>query len=188
MRDPEVHEPHVDGVSLDEHDVLRFDVPVHHTPLVSVLQGAAQLDARFENVQVGERLLAIVVAERLSLDVFGDKEGPVRLADHLVDREDVMMAQFGRGLGLAEHAVVNVGGLLHHLDGHRAPHLQIVGQIDGGECSAAQLADDLVAIVEKGCVGHCPSISLGCGDTSLLQRARCAHRDCCRKQVSPHSA
>ena len=36
---------HVDGIPVDEHDVLGLDVPVDHAALVGVLEGAAQLDA-----------------------------------------------------------------------------------------------------------------------------------------------
>ncbi len=62
MGHAEVHEPHVDGIAVHEHDVLGLDVPVHHSPLVRMLESPAQLDADLEDVGVGETLLAEVLA------------------------------------------------------------------------------------------------------------------------------
>ncbi len=159
--DPEVHQPHVDGRSLDQHDVLRLDVAVHHAPLVGVLQGAAQLDAGFQDLGIAQSLVPIVLAKGVALDVLGEEQRPLGLADHLVNGEDVVVAELGRRLGLPQHPVVDVDGLLHDLDGDRPPHVQVVGQIHGGERPTAQLADDPVAIVEERRVGHGPSISSG---------------------------
>ncbi len=159
MRDSEIHQPHIDGVAVDEHDVLRLDIAVNDPPLVRVFERPAELDADLEDVPVGERLLAIELAQGLTLDVFRHKEGPLRFADHLVDGQDVRMVELGRGLGLPHHSVLDVGSMLDHFDGHRPPHLDIVRQIDGGERPAPQLADHAVAFEKEIGLRHRPSIS-----------------------------
>ena len=70
-----------------------------------------------------------------------------------------MVAELGGRLGLAHHPALDVGRAGDDLDGHRPPHDLVVGEIHGGERPAAQLADDPVAIVEKGGVDHAASIS-----------------------------
>jgi hypothetical protein len=161
LGDAEVHQPDIDGLPVYQHDVLGLDVPVDDPALVRVLQGAAQLHSHLHDVEIAERLLAIVLAKGLALDVLGDEKRPVGLADHLVDREDVMMAQLGGCVSLAKHPIVDIRRLFHHFDGHRPAHLQVVRQVDGSERPDTELVDNLVAVVQKGCLGHGSSISLG---------------------------
>ena len=98
--------------------------------------------------------VAEVLAQGPSLDVLGDEQGLVGLLEDLVDGEDVVVAELGRRLSLAHDPPLDVGRAGDDLDGHRPAHLPVVGQVDGGERPAAQLADDPVAVVEKGGIGH----------------------------------
>ena len=123
----EVHKPHVDDVLVGQHHVLGLDVAVDDPALVGVLQGAAHLYAYLKDIGVLERPLPVVLTQGLAVDVLAEEQGAVGLSHHLVDRDDVMMAEFGRRLGFAQHPVFYVHAVLHYLDGHRPPHLQVIG-------------------------------------------------------------
>jgi hypothetical protein len=70
-----------------------------------------------------------------------------------VERQDVRMAEAGGSLDLAEESVgTQRCGQLgpEHLDGHLAAMLQVVGQVDGGHATSAELALDRVSAGKGG--------------------------------------
>ena len=69
------------------------------------------------------------------------------------------MAELRRRVRFSHDAVVDVGRPLDDLDGDRPPHLEVVGQVDGRERPAAELADVAIAVVKEGRLCHVLSIS-----------------------------
>ena len=126
---------------------------------MSVIEGAAKLDADLVDVGVAQRAVAVQFAQRPPLDVLGDQQGLIGFFTDLEDREDVVLAELGRSLSLPQDAPLDVGRAGDDLDGDRPPHDHVVGEVHGGEGPAAQLADDPVAVVEEGGLNHAASIS-----------------------------
>jgi len=84
----EVHQSDVDDITFEQHDVLRLDVPVHHPAFVRMIESAAELRPRLQELGVTQTLFPIKFTEGLALNVLGKEKRLVRLSDHLVDRQD----------------------------------------------------------------------------------------------------
>ena len=105
---------------------------------------------------VADELLERAPGQVLHRDVVGLLVGAA-----VIDADDVGVLQAGRGLGLAPEALdeAGVGGeaAVQQLEGHLAPELLVLGQVDVGHAAAAQARDDLVAAVDQGAgvdLGH----------------------------------
>jgi len=91
------------------------------------------------------------VPQRLALDVGHDvEEEPVRLP-RVVQRQDVRVLEVGGGLDLGEEALGAHHGSelgLEHLERDLALVLEVVGQVDGGHSTLAELTLDSVEALE----------------------------------------
>ena len=150
-RDPEVRHH---GVSRLEQDVLRLDVAMDHAPLVRVVERVSHL-AR-DSQRVLERQLPVVpqqIAQRLALHVRRDVIQQARCGSGVVDGEDVGVIERGRDLDLTPEALgAQPRGELrsHHLDGHLAPVLQVLGEMHRGHPPLAERALQPIAVGEGG--------------------------------------
>lgn len=106
LRDPEIEQ--LDRVRVvlgrDHEDVARLQVAVDHAGRVRVLERAAQLQDDVQRAVLAElaALGAQVAVERMPLEV-GDHQEQLAVVERAeaVDREDVVVAQARRRLGLA---------------------------------------------------------------------------------------
>ena len=137
-----------------QQDVLGLDVAVDHPVPVGVVEGGGHLGGQAHRVAHRQLFLpAQPVAQRLAVD---ERHDVVRGAVHLaaVDQaEDVRVLQRRDGLDLTQEALgADDGGQLgtQHLDGHLAPVLEVLGEVDRGHAALAQLALEAVAVGDQG--------------------------------------
>ncbi len=83
--------------------------------------------------------------------VLGDDERDLVVAP-VVDRDDVRMAECGRGAGLGPEPAQEVGvvgqRLVQHLDGDTTAQPGVVGQEHLGRCTQADRGDDAVPLAQ----------------------------------------
>ena len=164
-RDPEVRHQRLTGL---EQDILRLDVAMDH----AVAMG--ELERRRHRAGEGYRLFNAelffpgeLVAQRLPFDVRHDvvEEG---VGVGVVKRKDIRMLQVGGDLDLLEEPLrADDRGQLgaQHLERHLAAVLEILGEVDRGHATRAQLPLDAVAIGE----GVREAGHQGCHGTRNLQ-------------------
>ena len=140
-------------VAFGEHDVVRFDIPVHDMVPMRVgqrIQHVAQ-DAQ----RLGHRQLALARQfgpERFALDVGHDVVEEIVRGSRGQQRHDVGVLEVGRQLNLAlepvhAHAGAHLGWQdLHH---HAPAEGGVLRDEDAAHPSAAQLALDPVAFAER---------------------------------------
>jgi len=150
-RDPEVR--HQDAAVLGDENVLGLDVAVHDAVLVRVLQppGGFAPEAEGLGKRRGRRAVE-PLTQVLALDVrHGEPEMACGLAG-VEDGEDVRMLQPGGGVDLVEeplgtHLDADLGA--EHLERHRPPVADVLGQVDHGHPAAPELPLDGVAIAKR---------------------------------------
>ncbi len=132
-----------------DQDVGRLDVAVHDAARVGVAEAGADLQEDAHALGQGDRRLALDQrAQVVALEqLHGHVEPPVGLV-HVVDADDVGMAQLADRLDLATEALVQLflGGELlgEHLERHRPAQGQVAGAVDHAHGAFAQLVEDLV--------------------------------------------
>jgi len=141
--DPEISQEGAARALLDE-DVVRLDVPVHHTLGVSVGQGPGELLEEPGRLGIGERTPgADALVEGLAVDGRHREEDEVVDLVHRMDRHDVGMRQLRRRPGLTEeplaHSVVGGEGGWQELQRHRSVEGDLVRQVDDTHPPAPQL-------------------------------------------------
>ena len=145
--------------AVEQQDVRGFDVPVDHPVPVRVVErfGDVRRDAhRFVH---GQLVLAVETrAEALVFRVRHHVEQESVRVARVEEREDVRMLKVGGGLDLREEPARadDCGELgLEHLERDPATVLQVLGEVNRGHATLAELALDAVAAGE-GCVqpGH----------------------------------
>ena len=143
-----------DGVALAEQDVLGLDVAVDDPGPVGIVQRVGHL-AHDPECQIHRQgaLPVEPIAERFAVDERHHVEQDAGGRAGIMQRQDMRMLQVGGGLDLAQETFrADRGGdlLAQHLDGDLAIVLQIVGQVDGGHATRAELALDAVAVAQGG--------------------------------------
>ncbi len=138
-----------------EQNVLRLHVPVEDPPTVSRGQGGSDVASHSHGLLRRERpVLAHPYREVRARHVFHDDVAPRLLVEQVVDRDDVAVRETADRVDLApEPLACQVGGRRRRhqqLHRHVAAHIAIVGLIDDGVATAADLAADLVAVAEQG--------------------------------------
>jgi hypothetical protein len=135
-----------------EHDVLGLDVAVDHAVVVGVVERAGGFGRDPEGVVHRELALAAEpVAEAFALDERHREPQAAGGLARVVDRQDVGMLEPGGELDLAlEPLGAEGGGELgeEDLEGDRAVVAEILGQVDDGHATAAELALERVAVGE----------------------------------------
>ena len=135
-----------------EQQVLRLDVPVHHTVLVGVLERLGGLPG--DPHRVLHRQLPLPpqpVAQRLTLD---KRHGEPELAGGLarvVDGQDVGMLEPGGELNLVLEPLGAERGSelgVEHLERDRSLVLDVAGEIDRRHAPASELALEHVAVAQ----------------------------------------
>ena len=94
------------------------------------------------------RLSLDLVAQRLPFEQLGDEVGQLRVLAHVVDGDDVGMAEHAGGarfdLEPAHQIAVARQRLGQHLQGDVAAQARVAGAVDHAHRSRAELTDDLV--------------------------------------------
>ena len=149
--DPEVG---YDRVVVLEEDVLGLDVAVDDAAVVRVAERVGDLVGNAKDVGDRQRSVARQpVAEGLALDERHDVEDkPVDLA-RIEEREDIRVAEVGRGGDLAQEAfVAERGGEFGAEDLHRdlAVVLEVLGEVHGGHPTGTEFPFDAVPVSERG--------------------------------------
>ena len=132
-----------------DHHVLRLDVAVDDAAAVREVERREQLHADEDRLVAAQAAAAAdEVLERLALHVLHDDV--VRAVDlaPVVDADEVLLVEAGRGLGLAAEAL-DEGGVVQvplqqHLDGDVAAEREVLAQIHVGHAAAADLAHHAV--------------------------------------------
>ena len=152
LRDAEVHDQRV---ATGEHHVVGLDVAMDHAERVRVRERVGHLaeDAH----RLGDRKLADTIeprAQRLAVDVRHHVEEKALDGARVVEGQDMRVRQLGRDFDFPEKSLGSErGGELgtEHLDGDLAPVAHVVGEVDGRHPAGAELADDRVAVGQRGC-------------------------------------
>ena len=125
---------------------------MHHTAAVRVTQRIGNLVREVQCVLNRElRLARQAVTQRLSFDVRHDVEQKSVALPGVEQWEDVRMAQVRGRRDLAKESLGADGGRelrVQHLDRHRAPVTQILGQVHGRHAARAQLALESIPIAQ----------------------------------------
>ncbi len=136
LGNPEIHD--FDVAAGRDHDVCRLDVAMHHVILVCVIQRAR--DAGHDSADHLHRQHHAGIehfAQRFAFDVFHRDIGHVAGLAHIVDGDDIGMAQAAGGLGLAVKARLELGAFLFRevevdrLDGDRTLDQRVSRLVDG---------------------------------------------------------
>jgi hypothetical protein len=132
-------------VSAAQENVLRLQVPVHHSPLVGARQGIGQIAQDSGRVWKRESVVPRnPVAQRLTLDVRHDiVELAVRLA-RVVETDNVRVGHPGCDPDLVEKPLGSRRSetLIEDLHRHRPVVPRVVSQVHRGHPAATQFADD----------------------------------------------
>src|SRR5262249_36185458 len=131
-----------------DHQVCRFQVPVHDARFVGFLQTASDLLGYLRDApRVFELSFGNYAIERLAVDIgHRDIMDAGNLAD-VVDRANVGASQLSGGLRFTEKAL-NRNGVAsqeRRLKSHVAFELWVVGQVNSSHRALTQEADDLIA-------------------------------------------
>ncbi len=147
--------------------VLRLYVPVDHAPLVRSTQRVGDLDGHGRGGAGGQGPFPNdAFLERPAGDVLHrDVVAPVLRGAPVVDLDDVRVGERRHAQGLATEPLdeLLVLGVLvaEHLEGHVPLQELVAGQVHLGHASAAQGAQDDVAVVYRGgrLHGHCCTLT-----------------------------
>src|SRR5262249_9132296 len=136
-----------------DHDVRRFDIAVHDTLPVRVIQRGRGLRKNAKDAIGGERLrFRKQLIERWTIDIFHGDIREFALLLHVVNRHDTRMRQNPRRTGFAEQALAQpflLLGLAHaaelnSLDSDGTAYVRINGVIDHAHGAAAEFPDNFV--------------------------------------------
>jgi hypothetical protein len=139
--DAEIHE---DRSTVDDEDVLRLDVAMHHAAAVKRLERVQQVPAEGEHLLAGQPLALHVLSEGLS--VAQVLHGVVRESPRRSGTEhphDVGMPEIGQDAGFGEEAVDGLGrGKLRpdDLDGHEPVESRLARHEHRAHAAARDLA------------------------------------------------
>ena len=108
LREPEVEELHA---RRREHDVARFDIPVHDAMPVGERDSVGERGRVQQRVGHWQRALQQPTGQRFALEIFHDEELHVILESHVVERADVRVVQRGDRPHLALEALAAMSGV-----------------------------------------------------------------------------
>ncbi len=108
LREPEVEELHA---RRREHDVARFDIPVHDAMPVGERDCVGERGRVPQRVGHRQRALQQPIGQRFALEILHDEELHVFLEPHVVERADVRMVQRGDRAHLALEALAALSGM-----------------------------------------------------------------------------
>ena len=108
LREPEVEELHA---RRREHDVARFDIPVHDAMPVRERDCVGEGGRVAQRVGHGQRALQQPIGQRFALEILHDEELHVFLEPDVVERADVRMVQRGDRAHLALEALAAMSGI-----------------------------------------------------------------------------
>src|SRR5215207_6426850 len=138
---------------LVEQDVLRLDVAVDDTTRVRVLERRGDLACDADRIGHWEHALAVEpLPERLAVEKWHDVEQPSIDLARVEKGNDVRMRESCRDLDLSQETLGPHGvgqPCVQELDGDRAVMAQVVGEIDDGHPTVADLTLDAVAVGDR---------------------------------------
>jgi hypothetical protein len=141
------------GLTAEQQNVLRLDVPVHHALVVGEVERLGDAPADSHCFFQRQRAFALEsLAEALPVHHrHGVPQEAIGLAG-VMDRQDVGMAQAGCQADLAVEALAQGGAELgvDYLEGDRPVVAYIAGKVDGCHAAPAKFALDAVAIPDGG--------------------------------------
>ena len=132
-----------------EPDVARLNVAVDQLAFVGGGQSRGRLPADAQHLGQRQPAFALQpIFQRLALQERHGQEGHAPVFIHMVDRDDVLVLDGGRGLGLAQEALPG-GGVAgqrgpNDLEGHAAPELPVLGLEDDAHAPGAEYLEDAV--------------------------------------------
>jgi hypothetical protein len=140
-----------DAAVVADEDVVGLDVAVDEAGPVGRGEALASLQDAVEERLPGPRLGAPPLAQVGADDQLHRHEQALVVVADVVDLDDVGVRQAGERLGLALHALLDVGavgGLAQQLEGDAAVELIVVGDVDLAHAALGELADQRVAAGE----------------------------------------
>ena len=149
MGDTEISQ---DRMARLKHDVGWFDVSVDDALFVRISEGTCDLPGDSDRIIEREILFVCEAgAKGITLHKRHDEEEEAVGFPGIMQRQDMGVSQVGYGFDLEEESFCadSLGQLwVEHFHSHLAVVLQILGQIDGGHPSTADLPVDAVAVRE----------------------------------------
>ena len=94
----EIHD--LNGAVCQEHNILRFDIPVHNSPVMRMLERAQNLNDKVHSILPVQNLLAVnVILQRDAVNIFHDDILHLFRKSHIVDFHNIGMGQHCNCLG-----------------------------------------------------------------------------------------
>ena len=131
---------------------MGLDVPVDEAPAVGVFQGLGDLDGEVEGLlPIEDALLLHILLQRNAVDQLHDDVIGIAGAGHVVNGNDVGMAEHGNGLALCVKTAPELFVLgmliLQNLNGHKTIQPMAASLVHHCHTTGAQHLQYLIAVV-----------------------------------------